>query len=271
MNITTTAPAASQYSFDNGSRQGDEQLRLLAGILDDHSTALLARMGVTAGWHCLDIGPGAGTITHWLADRVGPEGHVTSLDLDPQHIPGAGNITVRQGDVRTADLPSNHYDLIHARLLLLHLTDRDAVIRRLVGALKPGGLLVTSDWDTTRHDVMLHGPSEAAVAAFDVFQEALLAFLGSNGADLSWARRAPLSLRAAGLTELQTEVHNRLWAGGEVANLLHVSNSYQLREVLMARGVTDEQLELVRAALLDPQTLAYCYPTYTSIGRRPLE
>ncbi|GAA2359789.1 class I SAM-dependent methyltransferase [Dactylosporangium salmoneum] len=269
MTITTTGPESSQYSFSNAAPEGDEQLRLLAGILDEHSTAVLGRIGITAGWHCLDIGPGAGTITRWIAERVGPDGHVTSLDLDPRHIPAAGNITVRQGDVRSAELPADHYDLIHARLLLLHLTDRDAVIRRLVAALKPGGLLVTSDWDTTRRDVLLHAPDEACAAAFDAFQDALLGILEDNGADLGWARRAPLSLRAAGLVDLRTEVSNRLWPGGTAANLLHVSNSYQLRDPLLARGVTQEQLELVRAAMLDPQALAYCYPTYTSIGRRP--
>ncbi|WP_432840955.1 class I SAM-dependent methyltransferase [Dactylosporangium sp. CA-092794] len=269
MSITTTGPATSQYSFDNAAREGDEQLRLLAGILDEHSTGVLARTGVTAGWRCLDIGPGAGTVTHWLAGRVGPGGHVTSLDLDPQHIPAAGNVTVQQGDVRTTELPADHFDLIHARLLLLHLTDRDEVIRRLVATLKPGGLLVTSDWDTTRHDVLLHAPNEAATAAFGVFQEALLGILESNGADLGWAHRAPLSLRAAGLVDIETEVHNRLWPGGTAANLLHVSNSYQLRDALVARGVTPEQLDLVRAAMLDPETMVYCYLTYTSIGRRP--
>ncbi|WP_432994642.1 methyltransferase domain-containing protein [Dactylosporangium sp. CA-233914] len=268
MSTTTAGHDTSQYSFSNAAHEGDEQLGLLAAILDENSTGVLGRTGITAGWRCLDIGSGAGTLTHWMAGRVGPGGHVTSLDLDPRHVPAAANVTVRQGDVRTAELPADHYDLIHARLLLLHLSDRDAVIRRLVAALRPGGLLVTSDWDTTRRDVVLHAPGEAA-AAFEAFQDALLGILEDNGADLGWARRAALSLRAAGLADVRTEVHNRLWPGGTAANLLHASNSHQLRDALLARGVSAQQLDLVRTAMRDPQTLVYCYPTYTSIGRRP--
>src|SRR5262249_5203716 len=122
---TTSDHEASQYTFSNGDVEGPRQLRLLADILDEHSTYMLAGTGVTTGWQCLDIGPGAGTITTWLAERVRPAGQVTALDLDPQHTHTTGNVTVRQGDVRTVELPEDHYDLIHARLVLVHLAERE--------------------------------------------------------------------------------------------------------------------------------------------------
>ena len=127
------AEEASEYTFRNADPQGPRQLTLLADILDDHTTEALASIGIGAGWRCLDIGPGAGTVTRWIAGQVGPTGGVTALDLDPRHIAAAGNVTVLQGDVRTVELPPEHYNLIHARLVLLHLTDRDrAVIARLL-------------------------------------------------------------------------------------------------------------------------------------------
>ena len=45
------------------------------------------------------------------------------------------------------DLPDAHFHLIHARLVLIHLPERDAVLERLVTALRPGGWLVIEDFD----------------------------------------------------------------------------------------------------------------------------
>jgi SAM-dependent methyltransferase len=270
---TADAGEVSQYTFANADGQGRQQLRLLADILDEHSIEVLSAVGtgtgIPAGWRCLDLGPGAGTITAWLADQVGPSGHVTALDLDPRHITAPDNVTIRQGDVRTVDLPDRHYDLIHTRLVLLHLAERDMVLDRLVTALKPGGILVVSDWDATWRDWLLQAPTPEAGDAFNAFQNGLLAVLQDNGADLGWARRAPLAMRAAGLDDVDTVVHNRLWLGGEAGCVLHASNSYQLHDALLARGVTLRQLDLFRGAMHNPDTLAYCYPMFTSTGRRP--
>ncbi|WP_238011591.1 class I SAM-dependent methyltransferase [Dactylosporangium sp. AC04546] len=270
MTITTTraADGASAYTFDNAARDG-EQLDILARILDEPSIDMLVRVGIPQGGRCLDVGPGAGTITTWLAEQVGPTGHVVALDLDPRHITGGNNITIQQGDVRTVDLPPGQFDLIHTRQVLLHLAERDAVVDRLVAALKPGGVLVVSEWDATDRNMLLHAPSPQAATAFTTFQDALLDILASNGADVGWSRRAPLLLRAAGLVDVTTVAHNQLWAGGEAGNLLHVSNSQQLQDALLARGMALSQLELLREAMQDPDTLAYCYWLFTTTGRRP--
>jgi SAM-dependent methyltransferase len=258
---------ASQYAFSNEFAEGS-QLRLLAEILDDHSTFVLSGTGITRGWRCLDVGPGAGTITSWLAERVGPDGHVTALDKNPEHISSSPNVTVQEGDVRTVDLPEAHFDLIHTRLMMLHLAERDAVLQRLVAALKPGGTLVVSDWDGERRDWMLHAPTAEALDGFNAFQAGLLAELEAHGADLGWARRAPVAMFAAGLEDVATTVHSQLWAGGEPGCLLHLSNAKQLRDALLARGVTAEQLDVLEAAMLNPATLAYCYWMFTTVGHR---
>jgi SAM-dependent methyltransferase len=267
---TTTGAfgGASCYTFANADAQGPHQLGLLADILDGHSTYVLARTGVAAGWRCLDVGPGAGTVTAWLAELVRPGGHVTALDLDPRHIRAADNITVRQGDVRIIDLPDSFYDLIHIRLLLVHLAERLMVLDLLIAALKPGGVLVVSDWDATGRDLLLHAPSPAAADAFDAFHSAFLGVLTDNGADLGWARRAPLAMRAAGLVDIETVSHNRLWTGGQSGCLLHASNALQLHDALLTRGVTATQLDLLHEAMVDPDTLAYCYEMFTTVGHR---
>jgi 2-polyprenyl-3-methyl-5-hydroxy-6-metoxy-1,4-benzoquinol methylase len=271
---TTAADAAggmSRYTFDNSDAQGQNQLNILAAILDEHSVGVLSNLGIGSGWQCLDVGPGAGTISAWLAEQVRPDGHVTALDTDPRHVCAHDRVTVRTADVRTANLPADHYDLIHTRLLLVHLAEREQVLDRLVAALKPGGVLVVSDWEADRRDFLVHAASPAATAAYEAFHTGMTSILKDRGADLGWARRAPFAMRAAGLSEVSTVGHNRLWYGGEPGNLLHISNSHQMQQQLLARGMTGDQLELLRAMLADPETLAYCYWMYTTTGRKPGE
>jgi ubiquinone/menaquinone biosynthesis C-methylase UbiE len=266
---TQQVDQVSRYTFSNADEQGPHQLKILAGILDEHSTAVLTNAGIDYGWTCLDVGPGGGSITHWMADQVGPNGHVTALDLNPQHVQPGDNITIQRADVRTIDLPADHYDLIHTRLVLVHLAERHAVLDRLVPALKPGGLLVVTDWDATWRDWLLHAPSPAAADAFDAFQNALTAELEAHGADLAFARHVPLAMQAAGLSKVDTVGYNRLWRGGEPGCLLHASNAIQLRERLLHWGMTAEQLQVLQQAMHDPTTLAYGYSTFTTIGHRP--
>jgi len=268
--ITTDAEDASTYSFSNTARDG-EQLDLLGEILDGHSIDVLTRAGIAAGWRCLDVGPGGGSLTTWMAEQVGPTGHVTALDLETHLLTPRENLTIVKGDVRTTALPDG-LDLGHFRQVNVHLAERIDVLDKTVAALKPGGLLVTTDWDATaprRTLVWVRGGN--AAQAFHAFQATFLSILEDNGADLGWAHRAPIAFTEAGLVDVEATVHSRLWAGGTAGCLLHVSNSLQLEDQLIARGMTLEQLEVFRAAMRDPQTLIYGYETVTTTGRRPLQ
>jgi hypothetical protein len=51
---------------------------------------------------------------------------------------------------------------------------------------------------------------------------------------------------------------------------LHACNSRQLQEPLLAAGLAESQLNLLRAAMENPQVIGYHYPMYTAVGRRPL-
>ena len=68
------------------------------------------------------------------------------LELAAQEVEGAGNVTLRQGDVRT--LQEQGYDVVYARFLLIHMADVADVLRRMAGCLAPGGMVVVEDVDT---------------------------------------------------------------------------------------------------------------------------
>src|SRR5262249_3863462 len=151
-------------------------------------------------------------VTHWMAEQVGPDGHVTAMDLEPRHIPPGGNITIQQADVRTVELPEAHFDLIHARLVLVHIAERHAVPDRLAAAVKAGGVLVATEWETSFWPWLVHAADPAAPAAFDAFQAGLLGELEDHGLDPDWARRVPVAMRGAGLVEVEARAHNKLWS-----------------------------------------------------------
>ncbi|RKR88412.1 methyltransferase family protein [Micromonospora pisi] len=261
-------PAAGRYTFDNATPEAANQVRLLAEILDDHSTSVLARLDPEPGWRCLDLGSGAGSVATWLASRVSPTGRVTAIDTDPRHIPTHDLVHIRQGDATELDLGDKEYDLIHARLLTMHLEQRRTLLGRMTRALKPGGLLVLSEWDCTNTDTMLLRGTAEAAQAFAAFQEKLLALAVTNGASLNWAREVPLAMHHAGLIDIESEVHSRLWAGGEAGCLLHASNSRQMESALLAAGMTTAYLTTLRRAMSDPATLTWMYPMVTTVGRR---
>ena len=104
----------------------------------------------------LDVGCGAGNYTLKLLSRKAPL-DCTLLDLSQPMLDRAkeriaavntGAITLMQDDIRTANLPENHYCTIMAAAVLHHLrddSDWEAVFSKLYRLLKPGGSLWITD------------------------------------------------------------------------------------------------------------------------------
>ena len=139
-------------SDDRYRTQDDEieiervRLEMLATARDPKTFALLERVGIGAGMHVLELGAGAGTVSAWMSERVGPDGRVMSTDIDLQfHADMPDNVIVREHDIENASLPAEHFDIVHARALLQHVATREQVIEKLLDATKPGGWLLLED------------------------------------------------------------------------------------------------------------------------------
>jgi SAM-dependent methyltransferase len=131
-------------------RREQERLGFLAQYRDPMSHEALRRTGLSAGWRCLEVGAGAGSITQWLSEQVGPAGRIVAVDIDTRlHPPPAANTEIRQLDVTREPLGIAAYDLVHSRALLQHLHQREAVLDAMVAALRPGGWIVVEDSDFT--------------------------------------------------------------------------------------------------------------------------
>src|SRR5262249_26268733 len=133
----------AEYVLDRSWEPERHRLELQERALDPISFDHLGRIGVEAGWRCLGVGAGAGSVVRWLADRVGPRGRVVAVDLDTKlidHLAGRV-IEVRQQDLMSADL-SGGFDLVHCRLVLGHMPKKEEALHRIHGSVRPGGWLL---------------------------------------------------------------------------------------------------------------------------------
>jgi 2-polyprenyl-3-methyl-5-hydroxy-6-metoxy-1,4-benzoquinol methylase len=128
------------------SFRSESGLSAMESLWDPGSQALLDELGIGPGWRCLEVGAGGGSMMRWMAERGV---HVTAVDIDTRFIEqfASDAIEVRRVDLRTDELPQSEFDLVHARLVLEHLTDRREILDRLAATLRPGGWIVIEDYD----------------------------------------------------------------------------------------------------------------------------
>ncbi len=140
---------ADRYEVSDDETEIEQRrLRLLAEARDPWTRATIDSLGTAVGWRCLEIGAGAGSISNYLGERVGPHGSVVATDIDTRfHEPPIANVTLLHHDVVRDPAPGRDFDVIHARAVLQHLPERETVLARLIEWLRPGGWLLIEETD----------------------------------------------------------------------------------------------------------------------------
>jgi ubiquinone/menaquinone biosynthesis C-methylase UbiE len=264
------------YLFDNAAEaETAERFASLDALYNFRTFRFLETAGIGPGWHCLEVGGGSGAVAAWMADRVGPSGYVLVTDIDPRFMEGSAyrrpaHMELRRHDIGTDPLPEQAFDLIHARLVLMHVPQRLEALARLVAALKPRGWLVIEDFDGRVIDRTIPVPDPAAAALYKRVAGALVALLEERGFEVEWARRLHGRLKAAGLAEVGMEGHLAVWEGGSLGASLDAANFAQVRQEAVAKGlITDAEIDAVLARLNAPDFAVFSLVMFTSWGRRP--
>ncbi|MGK5741111.1 class I SAM-dependent methyltransferase [Micromonospora sp. URMC 103] len=258
----------TEYAFENAAADAVPQLRALEAFLDPITMRRLAPPVLVPSATCWEIGAGGGSVARGMAWAVGPDGRVLATDIDTARLVPAANLGVRRHDVR-AEPPGEDFDLIHARLVLLHLPERRRVLRTLVDALAPDGWLVVEEFDCTAPLRVLTAPNDDAGKLFGQVTDAMLGILQGHGADLGWAQDVHAEMMAAGLADVDTVTHAESWAGGSTGASLYATNSRQLQPELLEAGFSAGQLEAFRTLLSNPDFVVMSYQFVSTRGRRP--
>ena len=257
------------YLLDNRQPEAGTRLTAISELFDPATFRILESTGVGSGWRCWEIGAGGPTVASWLAQRVGRTGSVLATDIDLSWMgdPGPG-VTVRRHDVVADPLPPGPFDLIHARLLLVHLPDRIEIARSLVGLVRPSGWLVVEDADPALQPLACvdeHGPDQELA---NRVRTGFRSLLSGRGVDLSFGRTLPRMFRELGLLDVEAEAHFPVTSPASA--VLERSTVEQTRSRLVVEGrVTDEDIDRHLANLAAGRLDVSTAPMVSTRGRRP--
>jgi SAM-dependent methyltransferase len=168
------SPEVQRAEWQNHPLARERMIRLLGGRIRERwfTENYLPASGVARG-----LGIGVGTAaTEMEILRSGAVEHFdlwdvssASLEAVRQHAAGFGaadRITTHLGDIQTADLGDNRYDVITFIASLHHIENLDGVLEQCHRALKPGGVLWAAEYvGPDRFDF----PAEHTALARDLF------------------------------------------------------------------------------------------------------
>jgi len=160
----------------------------------------------------VEVGCGTGTLSIWLASRVGADGAVESFDVDPRAVEraisearaaGSTNIRFAVGDVNDLPVPPCSVDVVVCRQLLCVLKDPARAVRNMANVLRPGGELVAIEPATAQSvldpgDARFSRLSERLLHAFQVGWQ-------RQHADPKVGLRAPQLFLDAGLEHVRAD------------------------------------------------------------------
>jgi len=252
----------------------DDRLTLLEQIYDPVSRR--RRTPVQPGWTCLEVGGGRGSMAVWLAEQVGPTGHVVATDIDLGYLRrlNVPNLDVLEHNILEDSieaLGSASFDLVCSRLTLFHLLGRqELAIKQMVKCLRPGGWLIDedADWGTA-------APADPSHPLYAGYHEAWRdgEWWTLRGYDKAFGRKLPALFERCGLEEIRHEAATEVVRGGSPwarwwAVTLEVINE------LGGGGAVESyqhELKVMTAALADPSVWLMRELLHACWGRRPRE
>ena len=133
-----------------------ERLEVGSRELYSAREAVVAAVDLDPGAWVADIGSGTGLYTLLFAEQVGAEGQVFAEDIEPLFLDlvtrraedaDLENISAVLGRRNDVTLPGDSIDVVFIADTYHYFDDREAVMRSVYRALKPGGSLVLVEFD----------------------------------------------------------------------------------------------------------------------------
>nr|WSX19125.1 methyltransferase domain-containing protein [Streptomyces tubercidicus] len=257
------------YLLDNKQSEAGIRFGALAELFDPVTFRHIDQLGIGAGMRCWEVGAGGPSVPLGLAERVGPTGTVLATDIDVSWTSGIadGVIEVLTHDVAADPPPPGGFDLVHARLVLVHVTDRAEALRRMVQALRPGGRLLLEDADPTLQPLLCPDESGPEQRLANRMRSGFRALMAARGADLAYGRTLPRVLREAGLDDVQADAYFPITS--PACAVLEDATVRQVRHHLTGQGLaTDEEIDRHLTNVATGQLDLATGPMISAWGRR---
>lgn len=261
----TATRSAGSYLLGNSPTE-IEHLIAQAEVYAPEAQELLDRVGIGSGASAIDVGCGAMGIVHLLADQVGPKGRVVGLDREPRILETARGLAEGSGlaaefieaDATATGLPADAFDLVHARTVLLNVSNPRELVAEMARLARGGGTVALQEPDAASWVCDPPHP------AWPILREAVLAAYRRTGKDFNMGRRIGRLLRDAGLEDVQVRATARLTRPGDYYQTFLLTIASLVREGILAQGeLTEDELTSyvagLRAHLEAPGTLT-CQP-----------
>jgi ubiquinone/menaquinone biosynthesis C-methylase UbiE len=265
-------------SYPLGGTQTElERLLTQAQAYEPQANWLLDRIGVQPGWRAVDIGCGPIGILNLLSKRVGQRGSVVGLEREARFVEmakaevakrGLVNVQMIKADALKTGLDKESFDLVHERLVMINVSDRDALLTEMLSLLRPGGIVVLEDVDNVSWLCQPAHPS------WDVLLNAFHTVFHAGGGNGFIGRRLPVLLRAGGVQNIQIKVTVETPLLGDYRRTHLVSLIDSIREQVITKGLLDEaELKEHREALVrhldDPATTVIDKLLVQAWGQKP--
>jgi len=147
---------------------------LVPAVFAPWAPVLLDAAAVGIGHTVLDVACGTGVVAAAAAERVGPSGAVTGVDINPGMIAVAARtqgVRWAQADAARLPFPDGGFDRVLCQAGLQFVPDRLGALREMRRVLRPGGRVALLVWRALHHS-----PGFAALA------DALQAVVGPEAA-----------------------------------------------------------------------------------------
>jgi ubiquinone/menaquinone biosynthesis C-methylase UbiE len=239
---TTPGPgAAGGYALGESPAE-QARLRAQADRLRRLTGRFLCDIGLAPGMRVLELGAGLGDFTALVGQIVGAAGQVIAIDRSPVMLEQACR-TVSQlglvGRVRfvEADLDDlrlnldGPFDALVGRLVLTHVADPVATLRRAIRHVREAGIVAFQEADATLSDYLLHLNRHELPLTWQVCEWIKLARRGTSmnehlGLELCHV------FQQAGLSTPTVHLHTEVYAGPRPER---IGNTVRMLRELMPR------------------------------------
>jgi SAM-dependent methyltransferase len=257
------------YLLDNQQVEAGQRFDALSVLFNPTTFRHAQALGLTAGWRVWEVGAGSPSVPTHFASQVGPRGHVLATDIDTSWLSsGQTPYTVLRHDIGLEPPPEGEFDLVHARLVLVHVAQRAQALASMVAAVRPGGWVLLEEADPALQPLVCPDESGPEQELANRMKQGFRVLLAGRGVDLAYGRKLPRLLREAGLCQVASDAYFPM--GGPACTELERATVEQVRVQMIAAGIASEatiqqHLSNVRSGRLDLATS----PMVSAWGQKP--